>query len=783
MTLPKSATDPLWRIYITLARYPILRTRIRARMRQELFRRGVITPKEFEARVREEAIRSQYAEGLQDPYSEEPAEIWETRLDRVRSHLTDFYFAYNLPFDLFEEIVRGVLAERAPRPEEIEVGFNPELAPLPMLFEQAYHILKMSPEQRAKQQARLQEIKVVLIRTLVSDQLDYVSLAKDWLTVQDLDQIRKRKIGPGKIGGKAAGMLLAYRILQSEAPEEVRSLIRIPESYYLGADVMYTFMVHNDLMKWADQKYKDEAQIRAEFPMLRQEYLRGTFPQDILERFRALLVELSNRPIIVRSSSLLEDNFGTSFAGKYESHFLPNQGSLEENLTAFTRAIASIYASALGPDPLLYRRAKGLLDYDERIAILIQVVEGEPHEEQGLFYPQAAGVAFSYNLLVWASKIRPEDGFLRLVYGLGTRAVDRVGNDYPRLVALSHPTLRPEVTPKAIQHYSQHYVDVIDLKRNAFRTVPLAEAVDRRDPGLRYVFSMNADGYLTELHTGFIPKSQTDQLVVTFDQWLRRTTFAAHMRLILKRLERAYRTPVDMEFAARVVDPGSRQPRVEITILQCRPQSTFKGSAIEVPPDIAPEDIVLETYNIVPHGQVEGIRYVLFVIPEGYYTLTAQRYQLVLAIGKVNLALEGTPFICVGPGRWGSSNPELGVQVGYADIYNTRALVELAGASIGPAPEPSFGTHFFQDLMEANIYPLAVDLGDERTVFNRAFFYETPNRLADFLGETPPDWLERTLRVIAVEDFRPQATLSLVMEGRKKHAVAFVLPDASAEGD
>jgi len=330
MTLPKSATDPLWRIYITLARYPILRTRIRARMRQELFRRGVITPKEFEARVREEAIRSQYAEGLQDPYSEEPAEIWETRLDRVRSHLTDFYFAYNLPFDLFEEIVRGVLAERAPRPEEIEVGFNPELAPLPMLFEQAYHILKMSPEQRAKQQARLQEIKVVLIRTLVSDQLDYVSLAKDWLTVQDLDQIRKRKIGPGKIGGKAAGMLLAYRILQSEAPEEVRSLIRIPESYYLGADVMYTFMVHNDLMKWADQKYKDEAQIRAEFPMLRQEYLRGTFPQDILERFRALLVELSNRPIIVRSSSLLEDNFGTSFAGKYESHFLPNQGSLEE---------------------------------------------------------------------------------------------------------------------------------------------------------------------------------------------------------------------------------------------------------------------------------------------------------------------------------------------------------------------------------------------------------------------------------------------------------------------
>ncbi len=779
MTLPNSATDPLWRIYITLARYPILRTRIRARMRQELFQRGVITPKDFEARVREEAIRSQYAEGLQDPYSEEPAEVWETRLERVRSHLTDFYFAYNLPYDLFEAIVREVLAERAPKPEEIEVSFNPELAPMPMLFEQAYHILRMPPERRAAHQARLREIKVVLIRTLVSDQLDYVSLAKEWLTIQDLDQIRKRKIGPGKIGGKAAGMLLAYRILQAKAPEEVRPLIRIPESFYLGADVMYAFMVHNDLMKWADQKYKDEAEIRAEFPVLREEYLRGVFPQDIMDRFRTLLGELGNRPIIVRSSSLLEDNFGTSFAGKYESHFLPNQGSLEENLRDFTRAIASIYASALGPDPLLYRRAKGLQDYDERIAILIQVVEGQPHGD--FFYPQAAGVAFSQNLLVWASQIRPEDGFVRLVYGLGTRAVDRVGNDYPRLVALSHPTLRPEASPRAIRHYSQHDVDVIDLKANAFRTLPLAEVVDRKDPALRYIFSLEEDGYLAALHTGFVPKDKVSHLVVTFDQWLQRTTFAEHMRLILKELERVYRTPVDMEFAARVVDPASRRPKVEITILQCRPQSTFKGSAVETPAEVRPEDVVLETYNIVPHGQVEGIRYVLFVPPEGYYREEVQRYRLVLAIGKINLALEGIPFICVGPGRWGSSNPELGVQVGYADIYNTRALVELAGASVGPAPEPSFGTHFFQDLMEANIYPLAVDLGDERTVFNRAFFYETPNRLAEFLDETPPAWLERALRLIAVEDFRPGGVLTLVMEGRKRHAIAFVRPAEDAE--
>ena len=776
MTLPQNATDPLWRIYITLARYPILRTRIRARMRQELFRRGIITPKDFEARVREEAIRSQHAEGLRDPYSEEPAEVWEVRLDRVRSHLTDFYFAYNLPYELFEEIVREALAERAPHPEDIEVGFNPELAPQNLLFEQAYQILQMAPDQRARQQARLHEIKVVLIRTLISDQLNYIRLAKEWLTIEDLDQIRKRKIGPGKIGGKAAGMLLAYRILQKRAPESLRPYIRIPESYYLGADVMYAFMAQNDLMKWADQKYKSEEEIRNDFPQLREEFLTSTFPQDFLDRFRELLSEVGNRPLIVRSSSLLEDNFGTSFAGKYESHFLPNQGSLEENLHAFTRAIASIYASALAPDPLLYRRAKGLLDYDERIAILIQQVEGEQHGH--LFYPQAAGVAFSRNLMRWSPKIRAEDGFVRLVFGLGTRAVDRVGNDYPRLVALSHPTLRPESSPEAIRYYSQRYVDVIDLKDNLFRTLPLAEAVDRHHPALRYIFSVDEGGYLSRLHTAFLPQSKVERLVVTFDQWMQRTPFADAMRTVLRTLEATYQTPVDMEFAARLVDPQTSKPQVEITILQCRPQSTLKEIEVEIP-SLAPEELILATHHVVPHGQVSGIRYVIFVVPEGYYSLPnpGQRGHLVRTIGKLNASLAGTPFICVGPGRWGSSNPELGVQVGYADIYHARALVELSGSTIGPAPEPSFGTHFFQDLMEANIYPLAVNLDDPRSVFNRAFFYETPNRLTDFVEA--PDWLQTTLRVIAVSDFRPEATLTLAMDGTEGRAVAYLHPPRS----
>ncbi len=238
-------------------------------------------------------------------------------------------------------------------------------------------------------------------------------------------------------------MLLAARILYEECDDEIRNSLRLPESYFLGADLTYIFMALNGLMTWGDQKYKLEDEIRADYPHIQQEFLKGEFPEDILEKFRSLLERVGDKPLIVRSSSLLEDNFGTSFAGKYESYFCPNHGTSEENLKDFVQSIIRIYASMLNPDALLYRRAKGLQDYDERMAVLVQVVQGDVF---GHYYlPHAAGVAFSRNMYRWSPQIRREDGFVRMVWGLGTRAVDRVGNDYPRLVALSHPLLHPEL--------------------------------------------------------------------------------------------------------------------------------------------------------------------------------------------------------------------------------------------------------------------------------------------------------------------------------------------------
>lgn len=768
MTLAAPSHDRILNIYLTLNQYPVLSSRIRARMRRELFERGIISREAFNAEAREKALQSQTREGLHDPYAEESSEIWELRLARIRDSLTDFYYAYNFPYEHFEDIIVKILAERSGNAPDL-VTFNPELAPQEMIFDQALAIEKMPPEERGPLEARLQEIKVVLIRTMISDQLAYINIAKQWFRVKDLYGIRKRKIGEGKIGGKSAGMLLASRILAEVAPEPMRENFRTPNSYYLGSDVMYAFMSNNGLMRWADQKYKSEDEIREEYPTLEAEFLDGKFPEEIIEKLRDVVEKVGKQPLIVRSSSLLEDNFGHSFAGKYESYFCPNQGTPEENLAALTDNIARVYASALRAEPIIYRKKTGLLDYDERIAVLIQFVEGEAF---GKYYlPHGAGVGFSRNLYRWSPDIKREDGFLRLVWGMGTRAVDQTGNDYPRLVALSRPLLHPAAKVKAIQRYSQQYVDAVDLEANEFITVPAKKLFNPRYAPLRYITQSVEDDYLSPLRTNLM---DTEKLVVNFDELLRRTDFAENMKTALKILEEHYDAPVDTEFALKILEPRALRPKVEITLLQCRPQSHIKDEgAVQLPEKIPEENIIFSTRRMVPRGSIPRIDYVLFVSP-AYFTIgsQAERMKLERSIGLLNAELEDTPYIAIGPGRWGTSTPDLGVHIGYADIYNTRALIELSGEGVGTAPEPSFGTHFFQDLMEANIYPLAIYLDDEDVRFNDNFFHHTPNRLPDWISADKK--LMRCLRLIAVDDFRKGHYIKLVMDDEQGKAVAFL---------
>ncbi len=620
----------------------------------------------------------------------------------------------------------------------------------------------------------MQETKVVLIKALISDELDFVRVAKEYLSYEDLVSIRNHRVGRGKIGGKAAGLVLAWKILQVTLDRFCDTCQHIdlvmPETYFVGADVSYEFLEVNDLVRYLNQKYKSMDQIEGDYPEVQAAYGRGRFPTDVIDRLTGVLNEVGPRPMIVRSSSLLEDNFGLSFAGMYESIFCPNQGTPQENLDALLKAIARVYASVYNPDVLLYRKQQKVLDFDERMAILLQVVQGERYRD--LYFPAAAGVAYSRNPFVWNPKLRREDGFTRLVVGLGTRAVDRVGEDYPRMVALSHPNLRPEAGAKDIKYYSQYYMDVINLTTNRIETLPVQEVLGSDYPGLRLLASLDNGDYVSpmvSIDRSLDPRS----LVITMESLLTQTRFASDLKTVLKALEFSYSHPVDIEFTVEIGQEYPK-PSVKLHLLQCRPHSNpNENERVTIPDRIPEQDIIFATTQLVPTGLVRQIAYVVYAEPEMYAAANpSQKLELARLIGRINQRLEGKTFILMGPGRWGSSNPDLGLKVGYADFYNTRALVEIGWGKGKNRPTLSYGTHFFQDLVESHIYPLAVFPGEAGNPFKASFFAGALNALPALLpGDSA--WSDY-VKVIDVPATTGGRLLELVMSGDEGRAVAYL---------
>lgn len=748
-------------------------------MREELYERGVLTQELFEREVEEQAVESQRREGVYDPFYAESFSIWEERKNRIRNFHTDFQFAYNMPHERFQSILDDVLEGKREQ-KTLDLMFNPEVAPWSMLFEQGARYEALPPNERKAVQHHLEEIKVVLIRGMITDQLQLIGVAKKVLGIQDLQNIFNRRIGNGKIGGKAAGMIIAWKILQQRDPQlgfDISEQVEIPESYFLGTNVMYAFRQHNNLESMMNQKYKPLDQIRDEYPQVVKAHLTGNFSPQIVDKLGAMLETVGDKPVIVRSSSLLEDNFGSSFAGKYESHFCPNQGSPKENLDALMDAIKRVYASTLNPDALLYRTKHGLIDYDERMAILIQEVRGE--EIGDFYFPTLAGVGFSQNPFRWNPKIRKEEGFLRLVWGMGTRAVDRVSADYPRLISLSHPRLRPETTPRGVRQYSQHHIDLINLKQNRFESLPIDQVLTTNYKFLRYIASIEKEGFIRELVSALDVDDPLD-LVLTFDTLTKDQRFARLMRSALMRLEACYEAPVDVEFTVQIV-PKYPKPAYKLYILQCRPLSQrAEGGAVEIPKNVPAGKKLFSEFRFVPNGKVEHIRYVVFVDPDRYREIPDRPMKLEVGrvIGRLNKVLEKEQFILMGPGRWGSSNLDLGVRVGYADIYNTKVLIEIATKTAdGGRPELSYGTHFFQDLVEASIYALPLHLDHPRSQFQWDFFRNAQNVLTE-LSPTD-DKMAEYVQVIDLAREVGAERLTIAMNGKADEALGYL---CSVEG-
>ncbi|HVP90815.1 MAG TPA: PEP/pyruvate-binding domain-containing protein [Terriglobales bacterium] len=636
---------------------------------------------------------------------------------------------------------------------------------------------RLIPEGLKLPRATSDSVRVALIRRLFTEQLELINVAKNYIDLDDFVGLMERIIFPsgshGKLGGKSFGLFLAVRVLR-QAKRRVKEVgeVKTPKTWYITSDGIIAFLQHNDLDEVIEQKYKDIEEVRQEYPHLVQVFKNCSFPQEMVKGLSLALDDLGDVPLIVRSSSLLEDRLGSAFAGKYKSLFLANQGGKKARLEALLDAVAEVYASIFSPDPIQYRAERGLLDYYEEMGIMIQEVVGR---RVGKYYfPAYAGVAFSRNEFRWSPRIRREDGLLRLVPGLGTRAVDRVSDDYPILVAPSQPNLRVNVSLDEVVRYSPKKIDVIDLETNAFETRDIREVLEEIGagyPALGSVISVYRDGLLRQ-PMGLATDFGKVRAIVTFDGLISGSPFMGQLEAILKTLEASLGFPVDIEFAHDGRD---------FHLLQCRPQSrSGEDVAMEIPSNIAEEDLLFTANRFVSNGKVADITHIVYVHPETYGEIAEAEEMASVgeAVGRLNKVLPRRQFILMGPGRWGSRGDiRLGVRVTYSDINNAAMIIEVARKKGNYVPDVSFGTHFFQDLVESGIRYLPLYPDDAGVKFNEAFLLGASNKL----GEMLPDFarLGRTLRVINVPQSTGGKVLRILMNADREKAVA-MLADPSA---
>ena len=574
---------------------------------------------------------------------------------------------------------------------------------------------------------------------LIGEEGKISRLIHKYFSLHDILNIQKRQIGTGRIGGKAVGMLLARKIIAEEKFKHpiLSSLELEPhDSFYLGADLFYTYIVQNGWWKLRMEQKTPEGYF-SKAHELREKMLTGQFPARIREQLQQMLEYFGQAPIIVRSSSLLEDAYGNAFAGKYESVFCANQGSPEERYDAFEQAVRVVYASMMEESALIYRQKRGLQNHDEQMALLVQRVSGAYHGQY--FFPLMAGVGNSNNLYVWNKLLDPQAGMLRLVFGLGTRAVDRVEGDYPRIVALDYPLLSTHDSKSAEKTYSQHYVDLLDLATNQLATIPLDQLIrEQTDLDLGDVGEIDWEATRQLAELGM---KNRQQWVLNFKKTLSDKSFTETMRSLLEVLEKAYDYPVDIEFT---VNPTSKKHRT-INLLQCRPLQTKRiGPSVIIPLNIDFSKAVIKSNGHFMGGNVHlGIKHIIYVRPDKYVELIERdKYQAARIIGQLNQLManaETAPTMLLGPGRWGTTTPSLGVPIRFPEINNISVLGEIAFETAGMIPEISYGSHFFQDLVEANVFYLAILPQHEGTVFQSNLILERPNRFAEILPQYA-DW-------------------------------------------
>ncbi len=586
-----------------------------------------------------------------------------------------------------------------------------------------------------------------------------VGLVERYLTLDDFLAIRDRMIGTGSVGGKTLGMLVGRAILRERDPD-LFGRLEAHDSFFVGGEVFITFLVQNQVWWLREQQNRPELFLQ-NLEEGRKRILEGQFAPRVLEQFQGMLDYFGESPYIVRSSSILEDAGGSAFASKYESIFVVNRGSREQRMQALLAAVRRVYASVLDEEALLYRQRRGLLETEERMSLLIMRVSGAPNGRY--YYPQAAGVALSFNPFVWHKEIEPRAGVVRLVFGLGTRAVNRSDDDYTRLVALNAPFRRPDADLDDVCEHSQKRMDCLDLDQGEFVSVPFREVLEQQP------------GFPLDL---YLSRTNQDYPVITFERLLRETFVVRDLRRMLELLEAAYQRPVDVEFTINFLSDGSYR----IHLLQCRTFQIRRELGALTPPVQDSAIVVLAAHGaVIGVSREQALSRIIYVATEKYAALPEQsRYAVARLIGRLNKlhAAQDRGLMLIGPGRWGTQSPSLGIPVSFSEISRAAVVVEVVAMHEHLVPDVSLGTHFFNDVVEHDMLYVAYFPTRTGNRLDDAWFRTATNCLLDL--EPSATALAEVVRVIECGQDGQQVWLRA--DATAQEALLFTRPDSARTG-
>jgi CheY-like chemotaxis protein len=622
------------------------------------------------------------------------------------------------------------------------------------MFRLAAQVRAYTIDESGSVEALRQDLIEVLRQARLQDQEGAIT---DFTSRQLDADSRFVRLGGGSLGGKGRGVAFAnYTLVRHALVDHFPGLeIHIPQTVVIGTDVFDQFIEDNDLSEDI-QSITDDDEIR-------QRFLEGQLPEDFVRDLKAAVQKMTG-PLAVRSSSLLEDSQQHPFAGIYSTFMLPNSHSDPAvRLWELCRAIKAVYASTYCTNARSYITSTPHTIEEEKMAIIVQRIVGQKYDDR--FYPHFSGVALSYNFYPVGGQ-ESNQGIAAIALGLGQTVMSG-----GRTVQFSPatPGILPQYpTAKDFLRYSQSQFYAVDLAR------PVIDFSAEEDSSLArcQLSTAEEDGTLNAVGSVYSTQNDTirDMLtvagprVITFNNILRweAIPLAAALSKLLSVMREGMGRSVEIEFAVDMDDwgrsvTGRRRISPRLYVLQIRPQAThIRGPAVDLD-QVSGEEVLCRTNMALGHGVIENIRDVVYVKPEALHRVSTG--EVATQIGEINLALEveERSYLLMGPGRWGSADPELGIPVGWAAISAARVIIETP--FVHRTVEPSQGSHFFHNITSLHIGYLTLPSDSHEDPDAEVFFDR--------------DWLEGLpayCETSAARHVRLEEPLFVCLDGRKSEA-------------